>query len=427
MSKAGAWIKAVQTAEAEGKIEGKIESKAVEDLFSPHSIRSNAAELYALALQGKSQFAVDANRLPETASFVLEVIRENYPDLDIPYHSRWRHFTLPGSTQLQTYQAYQAMTSNLEPLEQARVHLDLIIPSVLLDAGAGDSWCYREQDTGLVFNRSEGLAIASLAMFTQGAFSADVNDPLQTDAVRLVNFTEQDIREGFQVGDGNPLAGLTGRAQLIQSLGQVLQHNRDSFPNQRPGDLVDYLLSRHGFTLKATDVFNAVISCFNSIWPGRQRLNGLSLGDVWRCDALGSNRYLPLHKLTQWLCYSIIETLEGAGFSIRNINSLTGLAEYRNGGLFVDSGVLSLKDKRLYQQEHDPASAVIVEWRGLTVHLLDKVAELIRNKLETDATRLPLAKVLEGGTWAAGRKLAAQLRPESSAAPIQIGSDGTVF
>jgi hypothetical protein len=39
---------------------------------------------------------------------------------------------------------------------------------------------------------------------------------------------------------------------------------------------------------------------------------------------------------------------------------------------------------------------------------------------------LPLAKVLQGGTWAAGRQIAADRRPQGRP-PIQIISDGTVF
>jgi hypothetical protein len=39
---------------------------------------------------------------------------------------------------------------------------------------------------------------------------------------------------------------------------------------------------------------------------------------------------------------------------------------------------------------------------------------------------LPLAKVLEGGTWAAGRIIARRLRADGSP-PLNVVSDGTVF
>lgn len=72
------------------------------------------------------------------------------------------------------------------------------------------------------------------------------------------------------------------------------------------------------------------------------------------------------------------------------------------------------------------SSALVVEWRALTVALLDETARLIRRSLGLDATALPLAKVLEGGTWAAGRRIAREKRADGSP-PLTIISDGTVF
>ena len=43
--------------------------------------------------------------------------------------------------------------------------------SVLLDAGAGDVWTFKEPTTGTTYGRSEGIAVASLYMFTAGVFS----------------------------------------------------------------------------------------------------------------------------------------------------------------------------------------------------------------------------------------------------------------
>ena len=135
---------------------------------------------------------------------------------------------------------------------------------------------------------------------------------------------------------------------------------------------------------------------------------------------------VPLHKLSQWLAYSLIEPLQTAGIRVTDIDGLTGLAEYRNGGLFIDSGVLAFRDPDAAQQQHEVASPLVVEWRALTVALLDRVAEGIRQKLQLDATSLPLAKILEGGTWAAGRVLARERRADSSP-PVKVISDGTVF
>ena len=135
---------------------------------------------------------------------------------------------------------------------------------------------------------------------------------------------------------------------------------------------------------------------------------------------------MPLHKLSQWLSYSLIEPLEWAGYTVVGLDDLTGLPEYRNGGLFLDTGVIALKDPSEAAQPHAVDSALVVEWRALTVALLDLIADPIRQKLGLDANRFPLAKVLEGGTWATGRRLARERRGDGSP-PLVIVSDGTVF
>jgi hypothetical protein len=135
---------------------------------------------------------------------------------------------------------------------------------------------------------------------------------------------------------------------------------------------------------------------------------------------------VPFHKLAQWLTYSLVEPLERAGFRVVDLDGLTGLAEYRNGGLFLDGGVLEMHDPNLPHRPLDPYSEPIVEWRALTVALLDRLAPRLCRRLGRSAEELPLAKVLEGGTWAAGRELAFARRPDGTP-PLVIASDGTVF
>jgi hypothetical protein len=98
-------------------------------------------------------------------------------------------------------------------------------------------------------------------------------------------------------------------------------------------------------------------------------------------------------------------------------------AEYRNGGLLIDTGVLTLADPRVTAVTHDVGSELVVEWRALTVSLLDELAPRVRSLLGVPA--LSLASMLEGGTWAAGRGLARQLR--GGEPPLKIAADGTVF
>jgi hypothetical protein len=135
---------------------------------------------------------------------------------------------------------------------------------------------------------------------------------------------------------------------------------------------------------------------------------------------------VPFHKLTQWLCYSLIEVIESADLGIKftDVDQMTALAEYRNGGLLVDLGVLKLRDPRMQTFGVHTGSELVVEWRALTLVLMDKIAEALRTKF--NRPDLPLSMILEGGTWRAGRKIAYSLRPDGSP-PIVVDSDGTVF
>jgi hypothetical protein len=182
--------------------------------------------------------------------------------------------------------------------------------------------------------------------------------------------------------------------------------------------------------IDSTVLLRALLDGLAPIWPGRIELAGENLGDVWRHPAAGgagaSAGLVPFHKLSQWLAYSLFEPLERTGRTIGLPGALTGLPEYRNGGLFVDLGVIVPRRAEIRTQVFAPGDEVIVEWRALTVALLDRVAEAVRQQLGKSPAELPLACVLEGGTWAAGRAVARELRP-GGGPPIRIQSDGTVF
>jgi len=178
--------------------------------------------------------------------------------------------------------------------------------------------------------------------------------------------------------------------------------------------------------LSAPDMLRLVLSALGPIWPGRLSLDGVSLGDCGRHAAVSGDGIVPFHKLSQWLVYSLIEPLQEAGFTITDTGGLTGLAEYRNGGLFLDCGVIAPREDDLLRRPLDPFSEPVVEWRALTGGLLDRLAGGVRGRLDRSAADFPLAMVLEGGSWAAGREIAAERRPDG-AAPLTIVSDGTLF
>lgn len=391
-----------------------------ETYLNAKAVRRTTAKLFDHIKEGKAHFIYDESKMAETADFVVEVIKENYPKLNIPYHSRWGHFRAGKPERLEKF-FYDIR--KLDEIEQARIQFDLVIPSVLLDAGAGKDWTYKEGDD-LEIGRSEGLGIASFYMFLSGAFSSADESPLQSDHQGLSSINSEKIAEAFQVSQENPLIGLEGRAGLVRSLGEAVKKHPQYFVGGRVGGLVDYMLQTYGKKIKASDILETILLSMGSIWPGRLSVDGSNLGDAWEHSAL--DEYVVFHKLSQWLSYSLFEPLESCGVEIVDADSMTGLAEYRNGGLFYDMGVIKLKDEKLLKESHRPDSEIILEWRALTVQLLDQISPMVKERLGPQAKDFPLAKILEGGTWWAGRKIAKKLRSDSTP-PIKIKSDGTVF
>jgi hypothetical protein len=257
---------------------------------------------------------------------------------------------------------------------------------------------------------------------------------LRADAEGLMRLSDADVGEGFQVSDSNPIIGMSGRADLLRRLGALVAAKPDIFGRNdtpRPGGLFDHLaMLTDTREIAAATILSELLHHLGPIWPSRLTLGGVPLGDCWRHPALRSadatSELVPLHKLSQWLAHSLIEPLQWGGISVSDIDGLTGLAEYRNGGLFVDTGVLAFRDPANAARQHDVAAPLVVEWRALTIALLDKLADAMRRQLEMDKKSLPLAKVLEGGTWSAGRTIASKLRSDGSP-PVKVISDGTVF
>ncbi len=394
--------------------------------------------LLAAGRAGKlAHFTVHDEHLAATADFVVDTIRQNYPTLKVPFHSRWRHFVVGGADRWQSA-CKLGLVAN-EPRERALVRFELAITSVLLDAGAGPRWQWQQvvaTPAGgvalLSVARSEGLALASLNAFASGLFSSQRAKPMRVDATALQALSRDALGRAFQVSAEKPLAGLDGRVGLLNRLGDAIATRPDVFGGEgRLGGLFDTLIARSdGMSVAAPDILALLLEALGPIWPSRLKIDDVDLGDTWRhsaIDVAGPTRGLiPFHKLSQWLCYSLIEPLQEFGVVVADIDGLTGLAEYRNGGLFVDLGVLELRDAGLAQRPLHPGDEAIVEWRALTVGLLDELAPMIRSRLGKSAADMPLAAILEGGTWAAGRRIAALKRP-GGGPPLTIVSDGSVF
>ena len=391
------------------------------DLLSAPAVRERCGIVYRAAERGETaHFRLVPTQLDVAARRVEEVTRRRYPDLAVPFHSRWRHFSGGG------VERATRVAPGADPKETARARIDLAVVSVLLDAGAGPQWRFHEAETGQAVGRSEGLAVASLRAMQAGLFSVHPADPWRADAEALSRLSAERLAAAFQHRRGNELLGVEARAALLRRVGDVCAAVPALFgAPARPGNLFDHW-SAQGGEVSAPEMLRLLLTVFGPIWPGRISLGGVPLGDCGRHRAVPGDGLVPFHKLSQWLAYSLVEPLEAAGLRVTHINGLTGLAEYRNGGLFIDCGVIEPLDPSLLDRPLDALSEPVIEWRALTIALLDRLASRLRERLGKNPPEFPLACVLEGGTWAAGREIAREKRPDGSS-PLTVVTDGTLF
>jgi hypothetical protein len=196
------------------------DTAAALSLLTPAAVRERAQVILEAGLAGGlDHFSVDLDRLAQAADFTAAITREAYPSLDIPFHSRWRHFVIDGEDR---WTAIADAVSWPSAGARARAEFDLAIISVLLDAGAGAAWRYHDVATGRDIGRSEGLALASLAMFSRGLFSGRPGNTLRADAATLNQLSSAALIGGFGAGPDNQLTGIEGRADLLRRLGEVV-------------------------------------------------------------------------------------------------------------------------------------------------------------------------------------------------------------
>lgn len=407
-----------------------------------------------------TNFTVDMTKFSDVAEYVVSIIKRDYaPDFHtIPPHGRWQHFEVGGIPRVDNL--LKSWPADVDASERTRRLIDLFVVSVLLDAGAGNKWEFKASN-GRIYRRSEGLAVASLEMFNSGLFSSNPAQKDQVDGMALKKLTVEILARGLQVSEMNPIEGLEGRSSLLIKLGEALDNQHYFGVDSRPGNMLDYLL-QHPSTQKLgvapvitiPTLWTVLMDGLAPIWPQtRTQFDGISLGDAWPCSSMppapGWERIVPFHKLTQWLTYSLLVPMSKLmGIIFVGEQLLTGLPEYRNGGLFIDTGLLTLKPQqaeRGIQRFHEnakkagqpnmevvpmftPDDDVIIEWRAATLGFLDLLLGEVNKLLGLgEGDGLSLAQMLEAGTWKGGRELAEVSRPNTKQPPIMILSDGTVF
>ena len=316
----------------------------------------------------------------------------------MPFHSRWRHFVWNGEDR---WASLDRRTRWPNAAARGRAAFDLAIVSVLLDAGAGPQWQYRDRR-----NRAEHRPLRRLGarkprdvcrrrFLVRSERSAAGRRRRAGAACRRrarARLSGHDIQSA---GRGRRPRAIccAGSATLIASKPDVFGRK-----TRRGRAACSIILPRWpvAAAFPRRHILAELLRHLGPIWPSRLTLGGVPLGDCWRHPSLttadATNGLVPLHKLSQWLAYSLIEPLQWSGIAVTDIDGLTGLSEYRNGGLFVDlRRVAASRSGRCRARVTMSPRALVVEWRALTVALLDKLADEMRRRLGMDAKpcRLP--------------------------------------
>ncbi|KAL1901623.1 hypothetical protein Cpir12675_000313 [Ceratocystis pirilliformis] len=428
-----------------------------------------------------THFDVDISKFGDVVRFVANIIKRDYdaPFHSIPPHCRYQHFCVGGRDR----PAHMLATfSDVDNSEKCRRLMDLCVVSIVMDGGAGSEWSYKSLENNKIYRRSDGIAVAAFEMFKSGLFSSNPSNRCQVDKQGMKRLTVETLANGLQSRPGNEIVGLEGRAELLSKLGAALEHDNVFGPHGRPGNMLDYLLS-HPSTQASSKLivpvpllWNVLMEHIEPIWPqSRSNIHGVTLGDAWPCSSMpkpavspngspttfspfptGANSpaawesILPFHKLAQWLCYSMMQPMQSLlKVHFTGAELLTGLPEYRNGGLFIDLGVISLKPKdearglENFKKHYDSGSHravevaplfltsddVVVEWRGVTIGFLDRLWHEVNKYLakELAGNEISLSQLMEAGSFKAGREMAEVSRPNTREPPILIDRNGTIF
>jgi hypothetical protein len=312
------------------------------------------------------------------------------------------------------------------------------------------------------FTGAEGLSVAVFRAFLAGVFSSDPADPLRVDALALKRLDAAALRAVFQSSPSNPLPGLEARAAVLTRLGEVLQEQAERLGGlARPARLIDTLTGAEGGPcLTATQVLREVLRVHAPAWTSGSRVLGLPAGDVWShlwagaatgtasaaADSGGAaapapsdratSGWVPFHLLGQWMTYSLAEPLGWAGLQVSGLEALTALPEIALGARLLDAGVIVLRDPQDLGKTYKPSSELVVEWRALTVTLMDELAALVRGLPERSAQREAAGRHHAGAAWMSDLPLTLGLalllgglsgRGEDAAPSLKVDSDGTLF
>lgn len=394
---------------SEERAQGEI---AASQLRTTHAVRERCARLLAHArTRGSAWFDVDEDAMRSSAREVATTIRHDFPRLNVPVHSVWR---LLGQDGIDRREQLEQPLQQLTPAERTHARLDFAVVAVLLSTAMGSASPYTEPATGRRLAGEAGRVVGTLHAFNAGLFSSDPQRPFQCDAHGLRGVVTDQLAGVLQVHPPEAQEALGRQAVLLRRLGELLSEQPEVFGEDgRPAGVFDVIVSPYGHGIPHTadvdahDILSQLLTTLPGLWPGAGQLGGVALGDCWRHGDAGgdgpSREWVPLHATLQALALSLLEPFFWGGVQVRGIGGLTAIADRPLCDWMLETGVLRLRDERTASSDWTCGDAVVVEWRALSLALMEEMAPLMRDFLGCERSELPMGCILEGVARAADR------------------------
>ncbi|SHL36219.1 DUF1688 family protein [Roseibium suaedae] len=404
-------------------------------MLSAAEVKTRTALVAKTVLDGLSQTGVSADleKLEAAADLAEKTMTGGFPDLQLPPHGCWRFFELDGLDRWAMLASAREFASAEEMLRCAG---DLVILASVLNVRTPEGWRFEEQLTGRTYQGAAGRAIAALTMFAAGSFSAEPEDPLRLDAHALIRLEADEIAAGLQLDPDAHSDLIRDITHHLKRLGEAIGLRPDLFERDestRPGHLLEQLWAdAEDGMVSAAQCLELVLDGLSPLWQGGESLNEVLLGDCWQHSRLlqegDAPGLVPFHLPALEITYSFLEPLAWAGVLVSGLEDLPGLADLTHVFFFLETGVLTLQSGRegtpLSQQD---ALDRMIELRATALVLLEKLASLLRGRMEASSDELPLTCLMAAATLPAAREIAGKNPVHWDKAANSLGGGGVFW
>ncbi|GAB4514318.1 MAG: hypothetical protein Tsb0019_12210 [Roseibium sp.] len=258
-----------------------------------------------------------------------------------------------------------------------------------------------------------------------------MSDPYRVDAETLIRLDLKELADGLQWHDGGDAEYLNAMQRHLKRFGEALAMRPDLFGDgevTRPGLFVTRAARGGEGTVDAGSLLDGLLEALAPVWDGGAQDGDMVFGDSFRHSGLPASDHetiVPFHLAAQEMVYSLVEPLAWAGFETTGLERLTGPSDLAHAALFVETGVLSARDGEAALAP-DARRDRMIELRGVTIALVDRLAQRLAEELGVSLDQVPLTCVLEGGTARAGRRIL-EAHPELERNLGKILNPGAVF